>query len=133
MTQTSPSDDIQNADSVAPSEIVKSLLTSRQYNILKWVTMIVLPAITTAYGTFSNIWGWPYGDQIVASMAAITLLLGVLIGVSTNSYNKSSSGPAGTLVVDHTDVNSQTYLAFDQDPNTLTEGSQITLNVTHVK
>lgn len=126
--------DIQSdAPSVAPSEIVQSLLTSQQYNILKWVTIIVLPAVTTAYGTFSNIWGWPYGDQIVASLAALTLLLGVIIGVSTSSYNKSSAGPSGTLVVDNSGTGQQTYLAFDQDPKTLAEGSQITLNVTHTK
>lgn len=126
--------DIQSdTQSVAPSEIVQSLLTSQQYNILKWVTIIVLPAVTTAYGTFSNIWGWPYGDQIVASLAAITLLLGVIIGVSTSSYNKSSAGPSGTLVVDNSGTGQQTYLAFDQDPKTLAEGSQITLNVTHTK
>lgn len=116
---------------VAPSDIVQSLLSPKQYNILKWVVMLVLPAVTTFYGTFSNIWGWPYGDQIVASLAAFTLLLGVIIGVSTVSYNKSSSGPAGTLVIDHSTQSLQTYLAFDQDPKTLPEGSQVTFNVAH--
>lgn len=130
--QDSATHDVQSdTTAIAPSELVQSLLTSQQYNVLKWVTIIVLPAITTAYGTLSSIWGWPYGDQIVASLAAITLLLGVIIGVSTSSYNKSSAGPAGTLVVDNSGTGQQTYLAFDQDPKTLAEGSQITLNVTH--
>lgn len=118
---------------VAHSDMVQSLLSSKQYNILKWVVIIVLPAITTVYGTFSNIWGWPYGDQIVASFSAITLFLGIIIGVSTSSYNMSSAGPFGTLVVDRTDANTQTYLAFNQDPKTIADGSQITLNVKHVK
>lgn len=122
-----------SVSTVAPSDMVQSLLSSKQYNILKWVVIIVLPAITTVYGTFSNIWGWPYGDQIVASFSAITLFLGIIIGVSTRSYNMSSAGPSGTLVVDRTDANTQTYLAFKQDPNTIADGSQITLNVRHVK
>lgn len=122
-----------SASTVAPSDMVQSLLSSKQYNILKWVVIIVLPAITTVYGTFSNIWGWPYGDQIVASFSAITLFLGIIIGVSTSSYNMSSAGPSGTLVVDRTDANTQTYLAFKQDPKTIADGSQITLNVRHVK
>lgn len=122
-----------SASTVAPSDMVQSLLSSKQYNILKWVVIIVLPAITTVYGTFSNIWGWPYGDQIVASFSAITLFLGIIIGVSTSSYNMSSAGPSGTLVVDRTDANTQTYLAFNQDPKAIADGSQITLNVKHVK
>ena len=47
-----------SASTVAPSDMVQSLLSSKQYNILKWVVIIVLPAITTVYGTFSNIRSW---------------------------------------------------------------------------
>ena len=120
------------APAVAPSDMVQSLLTSKQYNVLKWIVIIVLPAIITVYSTFSNIWGWPYGDQIAASLSAVTLFLGVVIGVSTNSYNKSSAGPSGTLVVDNTGSSAQTYIAFEQDPKTLADGNQITFNVKHV-
>lgn len=121
-----------SAPAVAPSDIIQSLLSSTQYNILKWVVIIVLPAITTVYGTFSTIWGWPNGDQIVASLSAVTLFLGIIIGVSTSSYNKSSAGPSGTLVIDRKGSMAQTYLAFEQDPKTLPEGGQVTFDVKHV-
>ena len=40
-------------------------LTDKQYDILKWIAMIVLPAIGAFYFTLANIWGLPYAEQIV--------------------------------------------------------------------
>lgn len=60
------------------------------YNILKWVTMIVLPALATAYVGLSAIWGWPYADEVAKTTAVICTLLGALLGISTAQYNKDS-------------------------------------------
>lgn len=58
------------------------------YNILKWITMIVLPALATAYVGLSAIWGWPYADEIAKTTAVICTLLGALLGISTAQYNR---------------------------------------------
>lgn len=63
-------------------------LNSKVYDILKWVTMIVLPALATAYVGLSAIWGWPYADEIAKTTAVICTLLGALLGISTASYYK---------------------------------------------
>ena len=60
------------------------------YNILKWVTIIVLPACATAYFGLAGIWGWPYANEVVKTIAVITTLLGALLGISTAQYNKDS-------------------------------------------
>lgn len=59
------------------------------YNVLKWICMIVLPAIGTCYAALAVIWGFPYAEQIVGTIAAVTTLIGALIGISTANYNKS--------------------------------------------
>ena len=67
------------------------------YNILKWITMIVLPACATAYVGLAAIWGWPYADQVAKTTAVICTLLGARLGISTAQYNKDSKtkyGPA---------------------------------------
>ena len=46
-------------------------MNNKVYDILKWVAMIVLPAIGTLYLTLSGIWGLPYGEQIAGSITAI--------------------------------------------------------------
>ena len=59
------------------------------YNVLKWVTMIVLPALATAYTGLAAVWGWPYSGEIAKTVAVVCTLLGALLGISTAEYNKS--------------------------------------------
>ena len=67
-------------------------LNSKVYDVLKWITMIVLPACATAYFGLAGIWGWPYADEVVKTIAVITTLLGALLGISTAQYNKEQTG-----------------------------------------
>lgn len=62
--------------------------SNKAYDILKWICMIVLPALGTFYFAIAGIWGFPYAEQIVGTIAAVTTLLGALIGISTAKYNK---------------------------------------------
>lgn len=65
------------------------LLDNKTYDILKWIAMIVLPALGALYFGLASIWGLPYGEQIVGTITVIDTFLGALLGVSTNNYNRS--------------------------------------------
>jgi hypothetical protein len=67
-------------------------LPDKIYNILKWVTMIVLPALATAYVGLAAIWGWPYADKVAKTTTVICTMLGSLLGISTAQYNKDKAG-----------------------------------------
>lgn len=58
------------------------------YDTLKWVTMIVLPALATAYVGLASIWGWPYAEEVAKTSAVVCALLGALLGISTAQYYK---------------------------------------------
>ena len=64
-------------------------LPDKIYDVLKWVTMIVLPALATAYVGLASIWGWPYADEVAKTTAVVCTLLGALLGISTAQYNKN--------------------------------------------
>ena len=64
-------------------------LPDKIYDILKWVTMIVLPALATEYVGLASIWGWPYADEVAKTTAVVCTLLGALLGISTAQYNKN--------------------------------------------
>ena len=66
-------------------------LQNKTYDILKWITTIVLPAVGTLYFALSGIWGFPYGEQIVGTITAIVTFFGVILGISTKNYNKEIS------------------------------------------
>ena len=63
-------------------------LNDSLYDILKWITMIVIPALATAYVGLAAVWGWPYADEVAKTSAVICTLLGALLGISTAQYNK---------------------------------------------
>lgn len=63
-------------------------LPDKVYDILKWVCLILLPALSTLYWSLSSIWGWPYTEQIIGTIAAVETFLGVIIGISTHTYNE---------------------------------------------
>ncbi len=63
-------------------------LSNKVYDVLKYIVTIVLPAIGTLYFTLSTIWGFPFAEQIVGTIAAITTFLGVLLKISNSKYKK---------------------------------------------
>ena len=63
-------------------------MSNKVYNILKWIALIVLPALGTLYFAVAQIWGLPYGEEVVGTITAIDAFLGALLGVSNATYNK---------------------------------------------
>ena len=64
------------------------MMNNKLYDVLKYIALIVLPALATLYFALSSIWGLPYGEQIVGTITAIDCFLGALLGISTSVYNK---------------------------------------------
>lgn len=94
-------------------------LNNKVYNVLKWVVMIAIPACATLYFALATIWGFPYGDEVVATMTATATFIGALIGISTKNYNQS-----GEDVVLHGGEND----ALMADEHELVEPNDATLN-----
>lgn len=67
-------------------------MSNKTYDTLKYLAQIVLPACGTLYFALAGIWGLPYGEQIVGTITAVDTFLGVLLGISTSSYNKLRGG-----------------------------------------
>lgn len=61
------------------------------YDWLKWICMICIPALTTAYVGLSAVWGWPYAEEIAKTSAVVCTLIGALLGISTAEYNKEKN------------------------------------------
>ena len=65
------------------------ILSDKTYSLLKWVALILLPALGTLYFALASIWGLPFGEQIVGTITAVDTFLGALLGISTNNYKKN--------------------------------------------
>ena len=62
-------------------------MSNNTYDILKYIALIVLPAVATLYFALSQIWGLPYGEEIVGTITAVDTFLGALIKRASDVYH----------------------------------------------
>ena len=70
-------------------------LSNRTYDILKWIVLIVLPSLTTAYVGLAAIWHYPYHEEVAKTSAIVRTLLGALLGIRTAQYNQDKPPDGG--------------------------------------
>lgn len=63
-------------------------LSNTAYDIMKYLTIIVLPAIGALYTGLSQIWSLPYAAEIPATITVICTFLGAILCISSAEYNK---------------------------------------------
>lgn len=66
-------------------------MSNKLYDVLKWIAMIVLPAIGTAYAGLAVIWGFPYGEQIMGTIGIAEVFLGSVLQISSAKYSKKKA------------------------------------------
>jgi hypothetical protein len=66
------------------------MFSNKIYDILKWIAQIFLPALGTLYFALAGIWGFPYGEEIIGTITAVDVFLGVILGISSKQYYDSN-------------------------------------------
>lgn len=66
------------------------LLKDRHYDILKWIALVLLPAIATLIGAIGGYVNWQHTDLVVYCLVAFNTFLGTILGISTINYNKDT-------------------------------------------
>lgn len=65
-------------------------LPNKVYDILRYVANYVFPGLGTLYFALAQIWGFPFGQEIVGSITAIVTFLNILLGASNVTYNQQT-------------------------------------------
>ena len=68
-------------------------MSNKVYDVLKYIALILLPALGTLYFALAKIWGFPYAAEIVGTISAVDAFLGALLKISTDQYNKLENQP----------------------------------------
>lgn len=106
------------------------LISNQLYDVLKAVVTVVLPALATLYVALSAVWDLPEPEAVVATLAAVATFLGVLLGISTKSWNNSEAKYDGELVTSGNDPdtgNPDLQLVIKRDPSELAEKRTVRL------
>lgn len=68
------------------------ILNNKWYDVLKWVAIVALPALSTFIVVISKIWGWAdLGSMIGQTITAVAVLIGALIGISNHLYKGANN------------------------------------------
>lgn len=62
------------------------VLKNSVYDWLKWICLLLLPAVSVLYSTLAGVWGWPFAHEVTVTLDAVAVFLGAVIGVSTHQY-----------------------------------------------
>lgn len=63
-------------------------LSNKAYDILKWIALVALPALTTFYGVVGATCNIPYTQEVLTIAVAFDAMLGTMLGISNNQYKK---------------------------------------------
>lgn len=103
------------------------MITGKLYDWLKYLAQIVLPALGTLYFTLAGIWSLGSGEEVVGTIMAVDLFLGVLLGISQVTYNKQVA--SGVMNVEETEDGSRYSLELDDDPAKLPNKKEVRFKV----
>lgn len=65
-------------------------ISNKTYDIIKKISLLILP-LTTFVAAVVEIWGIPYGSQIVATLAALDTFAGVAVTILAADYKKRTA------------------------------------------
>lgn len=60
------------------------------YQFIRWAVTVLLPTLGSLYSSISQLWGLPFGGEILGTIAAVTAFAGLLLGISTSQYRKNN-------------------------------------------
>ena len=71
-------------------------MSNELYDVLVRIVKYVLPALGTLYFGLSQLWGFPYGEQVVGTISLVATFLSVCLGISSYNYKKGLTDDKGT-------------------------------------
>ena len=63
-------------------------MSNKVYDVLKWITLVFLPAATTLVGVVLNTFNVGCTDIVLTIMTAVTTFMGAVLGISNINYKK---------------------------------------------
>jgi hypothetical protein len=108
-------------------------LSSKMYDVLKFIAQILLPALGTLYlaiGALYHLTGAFEPEKVTGVIFAVDTFLGVCLGISTKTYNNSDAKYHGSMdLQDNGDGKQVVTLNLQKSPQVLgTQGDILLKN-----
>ena len=94
----------------------KPILSNKAYDHLKFTAQILLPGIGALYFALAQIWNFPKPEEVVGTIAAIDVFLGIFLSRASASYEESDEWYDG-------------YVDAEALPDELSKRDRVTMKV----
>jgi hypothetical protein len=74
-------------------------LSNSNYDLLKFLAQILLPALGALYFGLAEIWGLPKAQEVVGTIIVIDTFLGLLLGLTNAKYKANDAAYDGHMFV----------------------------------
>lgn len=107
-------------------------ISNKAYDILKFIALVLLPAVASLYLGLGELWEWPETDKVVASIVLVDTFLGVLLQLNTVKYRNDVSRMDGYLAANGSDPDTgipNLKLVITTSPEELLSSKTATLKI----
>ena len=67
------------------------LFSQKTYDFLKYVALILLPALGSLYFGLANVWTLPYAAEVVGTISVLDVFLGVILKLDADAFKKAQT------------------------------------------
>lgn len=101
-------------------------LSNQRYDQIKSAVQVYLPGLGALYFTIAQIWGLPYAEEVVGTIAALSLFLGLGLRKASGQYDERGDGVIEITELDDKIVQN---IRPNYDPYQLQRQDQVVLKV----
>lgn len=105
------------------------MITGKLYDRLKFLAMVLLPALGTLYITLAALWDLPKPQEVAATVLAVDTFLGALLQLSSTQYKKGIIDAGHMNVVSLENGGKNFTLDLDQEPEELEHATEVRFKV----
>jgi hypothetical protein len=111
-------------------EETPGFMPDKVYDVLRFMAVIVLPALGAAYFGLASIWGLPAAEQVVGTIVVVDTFAGVLLRSARKSYEASDARFDGVISVKSDSEDGLTQLSNLQlDPQAVANKDEIVVKI----
>lgn len=104
-------------------------ISNKAYDLLRFVAVIVLPAIGALYFGLAQIWGLPKAEEVVGTITVVDAFAGLLLRTLRKSYENSDARYDGAIVVLPGEDEDTSLLNVSLDPAAIADKDEVLVKV----
>lgn len=84
------------------------IFKNKTYDILKWFSLVVFPAMITFFGVLGTTLEWSFTQPVITIAVAFNTMIGTILGISNIKYNR-------TILIDEYDQEEENATEIETD------------------